>query len=291
MEATKTNKESPVATQPLVRNVPKHFVKRLEDLALKLLAERFAGEWNGCVRVKGSDGERWGGEECPVLDSIPEDCVDEVVKNIDVSKLKFALMCRTVEREQLWEKMCQERWKVCKPQQHGMSWKRQYSERYIQELLENYHPSNDNVNASNLKEETFSARSHVHALEIRQFLSHEDIGTFLLDFPNLHTLSITYGSIQLGMGFDRHLIGMKKKDADFLAHFISRSKSLTSLRYIPRDHASEISTHTHILCSLINNEINDSVLDALLAGITRSSTLVSLSKMLMGLWFCSQVVC
>jgi hypothetical protein len=184
-------------------------VPRLDDLIVKCLAENY--------------------DAYPALDRIPPEYLDNVVALLDPSQIDFSVAAKYINAEKFWKRLSQERWPICQPGLHGMSWKRMYIERHLQALFEAYYPSNQGQNYERLMIEVTSGKHFVHTITIFQLLSHLDLSDILVDFPHLSSLTLVYGARKLGMDYDKSLFGMQLKDAMHLSKVLATTRSLTKV--------------------------------------------------------------
>jgi len=212
-------------------------VPRLDDLIVKSLAESY--------------------DIYPALDRIPPEYLDNVVALLDPSQIEFSVAAKYINVEKFWKRLCQERWPICQIANHGLSWKRLYIERHLQALFEAYYPSNQGQNYDRLLKEVNAGKPYVHTVTILQLLSHLDLADMLVDFPNLSTLTLTYGARKLGMDYDKSLFGMQLKDAMHLARCVSKTRTLSKL-------------------TLSENLLNDESIHILSSGLAKNDTLTYL---------------
>ena len=79
-------------------------VPRLDDLVIKCLAENY--------------------DIYPALDFIPAEYVDNVIALLDPAAIELTLAAKFIKTEKFWQRLSQERWPICEPAKHGLSWKR-----------------------------------------------------------------------------------------------------------------------------------------------------------------------
>lgn len=69
----------------------------------------------------------------------------------------------------------------------------------------------------------------IYRLKLRQFLARGEVVFLFENLPNLNIVSITYGSRNVGMDYDRSSFGMKLADCEAMARAFVVSPSLTTL--------------------------------------------------------------
>jgi len=132
-----------------------------------------------------------------------------------------------IDSEVYWKRCAADLFQTCVPSDHGHSWKQLFFEKTVEEALENFDGSEQAHTALNRLLSTSSEL--VFKLKIRQFASHADLA-FLFDaLPNLYSLSITFGSRNVGMKYERSIFGMKLADAECLSQQLPRTETLTHL--------------------------------------------------------------
>lgn len=132
-----------------------------------------------------------------------------------------------IDSEVYWKRCAADLFQTCVPSDHGHSWKQLFFEKTVEEALENFDGSEQALTA--LKRLLATSSELVYKLKIRQFASHADL-QFLFDaLPNLYSLSITFGSRNVGMKYERSIFGMKLFDAECLSQQLPRTESLTTL--------------------------------------------------------------
>ena len=132
-----------------------------------------------------------------------------------------------IDSEVYWKRCAADLFQTCVPSDHGHSWKQLFFEKTVEEALENFDGSEQAHTALNRLLSTSSEL--VFKLKIRQFASHADLA-FLFDaLPNLYSLSITFGSRNVGMKYERSIFGMKLADAECLSQQLPRTETLTQL--------------------------------------------------------------
>jgi len=207
-------------------------VPRLDDLVVKHLAENY--------------------DIYPALDRIPPEYLDNVVALLDPSQIEFVVAAKYISTEKFWRRLSQERWPICQPANHGLSWKRLYIERHLTSLFEAYYPSKGRQNYNRLMLEVNAGKAYVHTINIQQLLSHLDLSEILGAFSNLTSLHLRYGAMKLGMDYDKSLFGMQLKDAMSLSKLLQKSRHLIRLS-LPENLLTDESVH--ILSSgLLANE-------------------------------------
>jgi len=207
-------------------------VPRLDDLVVKALADNY--------------------HVYPALDRIPAEYVDNVVALLDPQQIQFKVAAKYITAEKFWRRLCEERWKVCDLKEHGLSWKRLYCERHVQELLENYQPSEDGENYVRLVEELEAAFPFVHTIRVHQLLSHLELSHLLHKVPNLTTLELKYSARRMGMEYDKARFGMMLTDAISLsAHFFP--KTVTLSRLVLRENLLTDDIFEHLVAGLHKN--------------------------------------
>ena len=162
----------------------------------------------------------------PILDSIPDQYICNVVNLIDLSKLLINKASQHVECSKLWERMACERWENCRVDLHGNSWKRLYLEQHIEELLESYYPSSpdSDINLNRLLECIKCSAAFIHSLKCEQLPSHLDLSQILPFFHNLSALDITYKILNVGMNYKEEDFGMNLTDALNISKYLQSSK-------------------------------------------------------------------
>jgi len=213
----------------LTANVP-----RLDDLVVKCLAENY--------------------DIYPALDRITPEYLDHVVALLDPSQIEFTIAAKYIATEKFWRRLAQERWPICEPANHGLSWKRLYIERHLQSLFEAFYPSKGRQNFNRLMKEVNAGKSYVHSITIKQLLSHLDLSDILVSFPNLSSLNLRYGAMKLGMDYDKSLFGMQLKDAMSLSNLLKKSRHLIRLS-LPENLLTDETIHIIANGMLMNETI------------------------------------
>ena len=126
-----------------------------------------------------------------------------------------------------WKRCAADLFQTCVPADHGHSWKQLFFEKTVEEALENFDGSSEAHTALNRLLATSS--DLVFKLKIRQFASHADMAFLFDTLPNLYSLSITFGSRNVGMKYERSIFGMKLADAECLSQQLPRTETLTQL--------------------------------------------------------------
>jgi len=214
--------------------------------------------------------------EYPILDSVPNEYIENIVNEIDLSSLEINRVSTTISCDKLWQRMCTERWPNCHAhrkhvcswpspsESNGLApspWKRVYLEKHINELLESYHASPSelsNVNLSRLLQSIKCAAPFIRCIKLNQLPSHLDLSQILPLFPNLSCLDITYKTLNIGMNYKEEDFGMNLNDALNISKYLHHStKSLTSL-------------------ILSESLIDDETIHILMAGLQQNKSILSL---------------
>ena len=162
----------------------------------------------------------------PTFAGVPEKYKDRLAALIPTD-LPLHVSAPLIDSEIYWKRCAADLFQTCVPADHGHSWKQLFFEKTVEEALENFDGSEQAQTALNRLLATSSEL--VYKLTIRQFASHADI-SFLFDaLPNLYSLSITYGSRNVGMKYERSIFGMKLADAECLSQQLPRTETLTTL--------------------------------------------------------------
>lgn len=141
--------------------------------------------------------------------------------------LPLSVSAPLIDNEVYWKRCAADLFQTCVPADHGHSWKQLFFEKTVEEALENFDGSSDAHTA--LSRLLATSSELVFKLKIRQFASHADMA-FLFDaLPNLYSLSITFGSRNVGMKYERSIFGMKLVDAECLSQQLPRTETLTQL--------------------------------------------------------------
>ena len=191
----------------------------------------------------------------PAIDHIPAEYQDHLVELIDTESVDVEFCAKFVRNAHFWKKMCLTRWGAAVDlSEHGNVWKRCYLEKHLQESLERFVESHDDVNMDQLQKTVNACRPHVQLLKVEQLLSHIDLYDVLQEFPHLTHMRIKYGSKTLGMEYDPTLLGATDEDCQRLATLIANSCALVHL-------------------DLSENLLNSQRVAWLLEGIARNCTL------------------
>lgn len=192
----------------------------------------------------------------PSVGGIPNQFLPEITKRLPVD-LDIKASAPYIVDENYWKRCCLNRpgWANREIEQHGLTWKQLYVELNLQEMLENFDPSRDNL--ENLLRCIHACQDSVFALQIEQLLSHLDMDQICALLPNLTRLCLTYGVKHIGMKYERMLFGMKISDATSLARCIKYTSTLTTLN-LPR------------------NLLDDDLLRMLMTGLIKNSTITCL---------------
>lgn len=195
----------------------------------------------------------------PSLDHIQAEYIPALIELVNTKKISFNIATKYIKNEKFWEKSTKQRWqsRPLEIAEHGMSWRRLYSELHLQEQLEQYYPSKCGTNFEALTHVVEAAKPFVQTIRFRQLRSHIDLSQVLDDFQNLQTLDLTYGIKDIGMGYERTAFGMKLNDAMSLARLIPNCFSLTRL-------------------ILKENLLNDENIQVLGSGLSKNNTITFL---------------
>jgi len=121
-----------------------------------------------------------------------------------------------------------DRWKSCHPMMKVASWKQTYLQNHVRDLLEAY--DKDTVGEFALKKQLGVLVHFVHAVEVRQLLSHLSPVTITEALPEMTVLKVHYGVQRpLRMDYNRMLFGMQMPDATAWAQVLKQTESLTML--------------------------------------------------------------
>ena len=185
---------------------PLEFVRPLSELCLRAAALNFRHR--------------------PTFAGVPEKYKDRLAALIPTD-LPLIVSAPLIDSEIFWKRCAADLFQTCVPSDHGNTWKQLFFEKTVEEALENFDGSGQAHTALNRLLATSS--EFIYKLKIRQFASHADIA-FLFDaLPNLYSLSITYGSRNVGMKYERSIFGMKLADAENLSQQLPRTETLTNL--------------------------------------------------------------
>jgi hypothetical protein len=132
-----------------------------------------------------------------LLDCLSQDRLAALIP----TDLPLSVSAPLIDSEVYWKRCAADLFQTCVPADHGHSWKQLFFEKTVEEALENFDGSSEAYTALNRLLATSSEL--VFKLKIRQFASHADMA-FLFDaLPNLYSLSITFGSRNVGMKYVR----------------------------------------------------------------------------------------
>lgn len=121
-----------------------------------------------------------------------------------------------------------DRWKSCHPMMKVASWKQTYLQNHARDLLEGY--DQQTVGKMQLKKQLSILVNFVHAVEVRQLLSHLSPVDLTEALPNMTVLKVNYGVQRpLRMDYNRMLFGMQMPDATLWAQVLKQTDSLTML--------------------------------------------------------------
>eukprot|EP00658_Telonema_sp_P-2_P046388 TRINITY_DN3454_c0_g1_i15.p1 TRINITY_DN3454_c0_g1~~TRINITY_DN3454_c0_g1_i15.p1 ORF type:complete len:437 (+),score=128.33 TRINITY_DN3454_c0_g1_i15:43-1353(+) len=135
---------------------------------------------------------------------------------------------RSIHSEPYWRRCCLDRWQSCHPMMRVSSWKQTYLENHTRDLLEAY--DQHTVGEFTLKKQLSVLVHFVHAVEVRQLLSHLSPVTVTEALPNMSVLKVHYGVQRaLRMDYNRMLFGMQMPDATAWAQVLKQTESLTML--------------------------------------------------------------
>eukprot|EP00607_Mallomonas_marina_P001219 CAMPEP_0182431364 /NCGR_PEP_ID=MMETSP1167-20130531/48595_1 /TAXON_ID=2988 /ORGANISM="Mallomonas Sp, Strain CCMP3275" /LENGTH=429 /DNA_ID=CAMNT_0024617625 /DNA_START=94 /DNA_END=1380 /DNA_ORIENTATION=+ len=192
----------------------------------------------------------------PVKEAIPPPQMALITKQLSTN-IDPAVGAKYVHDENFWKRCCVEKfgWHNCHLVEHGLLWKQMFFEKFIQERLEDFDPSTENVN--DLYEQLDSCMDYIFTITFKQLPSHLDMSDICTSLPNLSKLDITYGVKKIGMHYERMLFGMKISDATSLARTFEHSTSLTTLL-------------------MTGNMIDDDLLRMLMTGLIKNNTITYL---------------
>lgn len=185
-------------------------IPRLDDICV----DRIAKEFNNLL----------------ILDEIPNSYIESVVNKIFLNKIPLLPCARLVDSEYFWKCLALEKWdRNINVAKHGCSWKRLYLEKYVGEMFESYFPSKDNTNINSLLETISAVGPYIHTLIITEKLYSCPIDQAISKLPNLSTLSIEYGSKNMGMNFERERVFMNMDDAQSICKSLLNTNMLSKL--------------------------------------------------------------
>lgn len=187
-----------------------------------------------------------------------------------------------VHDENYWKRVCAERFGGggelgrCRLEEHGLSWKRLFCERYARERLETFHEeSEDRGDFESLLETLSCLQDYVFTLKFERLPSRVELDKICATLPNLIRLDFRYGAAVMkankannsnnsnkSIEYYSRTFGIKLRDAYCLSRTMSSLQCLTSL-------------------ALSNNRIDDDVLMTLVDAMTTgpnptTTTIVSL---------------
>lgn len=192
----------------------------------------------------------------PKATNVPRKFFPEVMARLPLD-LDVCVSAPNVSDENYWKRCCMSKpeWKNLEISDHGLTWKQLFLEKHLQELLEDFDPSADDLD--HLIDSVKACSEFIFTLEVDQLLSHLDLHELCVHLKNLTRLRITYGVKQIGMKYERMLFGMKISDATSLSHIFKSTTSLTTL-------------------GLPGNLIDDDLLRMLMTGLIKNSSITSL---------------
>jgi len=198
------------------------------------------------IKVVAANFERY-----PELEGVTDTHIQQEIVKLADRSLPVTTTGRNVDFEFYWEDKCKNQLKNCRKEDHGLSYKQAYIERYIQKLLEDHKAE---AGIEELKKELWAARYEVFCLIIGQLTSHLDMGIVFKNLPNLSYLTVTYGAKHVGMEYERPLFGMKMSDAKIFSECLRSTQSL-------------------IYLSMPGNLIDDDLISILIKGFMLNKTI------------------
>ncbi|KAJ1488473.1 flagellar associated protein [Baffinella frigidus] len=185
---------------------PLEFVRPLSEICLRSAAMHFRNR--------------------PTFAGVPERYKEHLAALIPTD-IPLSVSGPLIDNEVYWKRCASDLFQNCLPADHGHSWKQLFFEKTVEEALENFDGSDQAHTA--LVKLLRTSQDYVYKLKIRQFAAHADVALLFDNLPNLYAFSITYGSRNVGMKYERSIFGMKLADAEFLSQQLPRSETLTTL--------------------------------------------------------------
>ncbi|KAG5188925.1 hypothetical protein JKP88DRAFT_177458 [Tribonema minus] len=204
-----------------------------------------------CVRTIVDNFER-----IPVYNGVPAKFLSAITTNLSTS-LDPQVAALYVFDENYWKRRCVEQlgWSACQLIEHGLTWKQLFFENYVARSIEAFKAPPPPGDA--LLQLLRSCQDYVFTLQVGQMLGHLDMERVCACLPNLACLDLTYGVRNIGMKYERMLLGMKISDAAALARALPAAPCLTTL-------------------ALRGGLVDDDLLRMLAAGLARAATLTHL---------------
>lgn len=212
------------------------------------------------------------------VQSLRQMCIDELIENVKARPESLRQMPKSVlpfvtrglevdldiectapyvADESYWKRCClaKKDWGNFVLENHGATWKQQYLELNLENVLEEFDPEEGDV--MDVLEVAKASRLYIFSIHIEQLLSHLDIEQVFTLLPNLASVHLSYGVKQIGMKYERMLFGMKISDATSLARYVKETQTLTTLK-------------------LPGNLLDDDLLRMLMTGFTKNDTITHL---------------
>lgn len=192
----------------------------------------------------------------PKIHNVPRKFLPDVMARLPLD-MDVCVSAPNLTDENYWKRCCMSKsaWKNLQINEHGLTWKQLFLEKHLQDLLEGFDASADDID--HLIDIVKACQEHIFTLEIDQLLSHLDLNEVCSHLKNLTRLVLTYGVKQIGMKYERMLFGMKISDATNLSHIVKNTKTITTL-WLP------------------SNLLDDDLLRMIMTGLIKNTTITSL---------------
>ncbi|KAM8725189.1 dynein regulatory complex subunit 5 isoform 1-T1 [Acanthopagrus schlegelii] len=186
------------------------------------------------------------------LTAIQKDFVQERLS----TSLPLRVTANLISDGVYWKRCCEQRWDLCDVSHYGHSWKRQFFERHLENIIELFIP--DVTETKTVLAMVPLCRNYVKRLDISQLLppvkepqeeeveygseltidneydgpsmDHFDFNILLNKLPNLEELHLVHRVKQCGMNFEWKMFEMTNRDCESLAKALKSCKTLKLLR-------------------------------------------------------------
>mmetsp|Transcript_39495 Transcript_39495/g.123564 ORF Transcript_39495/g.123564 Transcript_39495/m.123564 type:complete len:439 (-) Transcript_39495:962-2278(-) len=167
-------------------------------------------------------------ETTPVYDAVPSQFMRQLSASLPLT-ITPIIAAQYVFDENYWKRRCLDKyaWHNCRIEEHGLTWKQLFYEKYVQEVLEEW--NGEEEPEEELWNKLAVCSEYVFTLTANQLLGHPDMERVCTALPNLCRMQLQYGVNKIGMAYERILFGMKISDAQGIANYLKKAETLTTL--------------------------------------------------------------
>eukprot|EP01028_Stygiella_incarcerata_P005032 TRINITY_DN2168_c0_g1_i1.p1 TRINITY_DN2168_c0_g1~~TRINITY_DN2168_c0_g1_i1.p1 ORF type:complete len:493 (+),score=118.24 TRINITY_DN2168_c0_g1_i1:107-1585(+) len=217
---------------------------------------------------------------------LPEELVEKIVPHL-AEDIPLVYSVPLITSEEYWKRVGKRRDPSMELRDRETTWKQLVMERIVEETLEKDMPLNPELVHRALQGLSEVIKDYVRCVSVRQLRSHISPAVLTACFPNLKSLSLSYGVLREGMGFDMSMCGIRdsdcvnianmlKEESQTLQHLGLRECMMTDIqaRVIV---SGLVATPCLLSLDLSHNRIRDDGLRAIASFLAVNTTLIDLN--------------